>query len=727
MLNNNNDDYNDDDDDDDDYDALNTWLEGDSLAPPCQAELDVVEKLIEFANPSNNDVFCDIGCGDGRICIAASKRYGCSSIGIEIEDKLIERFKIKLNKQNVDIQSKVTILHQDLRDVDLSSVTILVMYLLQESIEEIKPLLLTALERGTVIICNTWGPKGLEPVDKISCGFGGNVNLFKYTKQSLNKMKAQELKLRGNELFQEKNFIKAIETYAEAIEMTADTISKAILYSNRAACYLSLKNYVAAAEDSQKAITLDVGSLKSYFRLATALSKLNQFAEASKVCDLGLTVDPTSSALLQLKQKSLASQSDRLQESYSVCSTIGCTDHDSSMSQFCMSCSTNNSKTTELKALSMHEILASKAAFSHLKFSTNEILFLNCLRQLVKKIVNYNLHDMEYLNMLQINPTFRKLMDSSQFADIVFPGTPTTALKSLPKSLRDLLMWKELAVDIRKMVLSANTIFENVSAKGSSRGDSMNEETKNILVPLIMQEAMARELITAVRDLGKVLSNVKAKTSLTLASTTAEEAGNDYLDSNTVSDLCDSSKCIAEFHNFLGSDFQQLLLEEVTRYVSNEKMTPITNDDTILSRVAWIEADAVEVYYPVLSEVIKQLHALPYEINAKSNNSLSLMQPTKGCTMLSYFPVDGSQPSRIDNAEEGKVDSGLMVSCAYHFFDNQVTVPNLQYRHINNNEIKEIAINNDHLILHQSTKIYTQRDSAINPYFVIYYFIHGFK
>ena len=722
--------HNDDDDDDDEYDALNTWLEGDSLAPPCQAELDVVEAIIEFAKPTSNDVLCDLGCGDGRICIEASKRHGCRSIGIEIEEKLIDKFKIRISKEVPEIQSNVSILHKDLREVDLSAVTILVMYLLQESIEEIKPLLFEALERGTTLICNTWGPKGLDPVEKISCGFGCNVNLLKYTKQSLNKMRANELRLLGNDSFQAKKYIKAIEMYTSAINLSDDPVSKAVLFSNRAACSLSLKNYVAAAEDSQKAISLDIKSIKSYFRLASALIKLSKVDEAAKVCEIGLLIDPTSSALIQLKQKCSVrcNEIGSSNNSTNLCTNFVCIDHDPSLSQFCSSCSVTGTRKVDIKALSIHEILASKLAFSHISFSTTELQLLNCLRQLVKKVVNYDLKDPEYLNILQINPTFRKLMDTNLFADIVFPGTPTTVLKSLPKNLRDLLMWKDLAVDIQKIVHSANTILENVISKGSARGDFMDEETRHMLIPLIIQEAMARELISAVRDLGKVLSSVKAKTSLTIASATADEAGNDLLDSNAVSDLCNMSKSISTCHNFLGTDMLLLLLDEVNRYISTEKMTSIMGDDnSILSKVAWIEPDNVEVYYPVLSETIKQLHSLPYEINAKSNSKLSLMQPTKGCTMLSYFPVGGLQPLRIDNKEEGSFDSGLMVSCAYHFFEQNPRVSNLTYKHINSQSMEEIPIANDLLILHQSAKVYTQRDSIAEPYFIIYYFIHGLK
>ena len=62
--------------------AIGNWIDGDSLAPPCQAELDVVESIINLASLSKSSILCDLGCGDGRIPIYASYMYGCQSIGI---------------------------------------------------------------------------------------------------------------------------------------------------------------------------------------------------------------------------------------------------------------------------------------------------------------------------------------------------------------------------------------------------------------------------------------------------------------------------------------------------------------------------------------------------------------------------------------------------------------------------------------------------------------------
>ena len=48
------------------------WMEGDSLAPPCQTDMEVVEAILDFANLDEKSVLYDLGCGDG--CILHSRK-----------------------------------------------------------------------------------------------------------------------------------------------------------------------------------------------------------------------------------------------------------------------------------------------------------------------------------------------------------------------------------------------------------------------------------------------------------------------------------------------------------------------------------------------------------------------------------------------------------------------------------------------------------------------------
>jgi predicted RNA methylase len=163
------------------------WLEGDSLAPPCQSDFDIVEQIIALAEPTESSELWDLGCGDGRICLAASERSGCRSFGCEIEPDLVDSFKEAISKSAaVDL---VTAIHGDLLEVDFSNATIIVVYLLPEAIELLKPKFTDALRRGVKLICNTWGPKGLTPAKRIVCGPLHNVVLLSYDATSLQEPK----------------------------------------------------------------------------------------------------------------------------------------------------------------------------------------------------------------------------------------------------------------------------------------------------------------------------------------------------------------------------------------------------------------------------------------------------------------------------------------------------------------------------------------------------------
>ena len=76
------------------------------------------------------------------------------------------------------------------------------------------------------------------------------------------------LKEKGNKLFSEHKFEEAIKMYTEAIEEQ----ETAVLYSNRAFCWLKLDMYGAALADAQKAIALDPNYAKGSFIVSLLIS-----------------------------------------------------------------------------------------------------------------------------------------------------------------------------------------------------------------------------------------------------------------------------------------------------------------------------------------------------------------------------------------------------------------------------------------------------------------------
>lgn len=182
-------------------------MEGDSLAPPCQSEDDVISNILDLVSvpysalvsdekvdhlaSDSNPVLYDLGCGDGRICIEACRRFtALKAKGCEIEESLVERMHKNIAKFNME--DRMVAIHDDLRSICLDDAHFIVVYLLRESISEIKGKLIHALltnhgGRGCILIMNTWGIKDADitPTQTVSCGYNNNTNLFVYDRSSV--------------------------------------------------------------------------------------------------------------------------------------------------------------------------------------------------------------------------------------------------------------------------------------------------------------------------------------------------------------------------------------------------------------------------------------------------------------------------------------------------------------------------------------------------------------
>ena len=51
----------------------------------------IVKQMLELANVKPGDVVYDLGCGDGRVVIAAAKHYGARAVGIDIDPERIKQ------------------------------------------------------------------------------------------------------------------------------------------------------------------------------------------------------------------------------------------------------------------------------------------------------------------------------------------------------------------------------------------------------------------------------------------------------------------------------------------------------------------------------------------------------------------------------------------------------------------------------------------------------------
>jgi SAM-dependent methyltransferase len=111
---------------------------------------EVVDEMLNMAQVTSKDVVYDLGCGDGRIVIAAAKKYGIRGVGIDIDPERIQEARANAKKEKVE--HLVTFKVADLFETDISEATVVTLYLLPELNRRLIPKLKGELKPGSRIV-----------------------------------------------------------------------------------------------------------------------------------------------------------------------------------------------------------------------------------------------------------------------------------------------------------------------------------------------------------------------------------------------------------------------------------------------------------------------------------------------------------------------------------------------------------------------------------------------
>ncbi len=114
----------------------------------------VVGKLLRLADVSADDVVYDLGSGDGRIVIAAAKKFGARGVGVEIDSQLVQKARAKAREAGV--ADRVEFRQGDLFDTDLSDATVVTLYLWPEMNNRLRPKLRRELDPGDRVVSHSF-------------------------------------------------------------------------------------------------------------------------------------------------------------------------------------------------------------------------------------------------------------------------------------------------------------------------------------------------------------------------------------------------------------------------------------------------------------------------------------------------------------------------------------------------------------------------------------------
>jgi len=122
---------------------------------------DVVERMLQLAGTQPGDLVVDLGSGDGRIVIAAAQRFGARGLGIELDQKLLE--KSRHNARLAKVADRVSFVHGDVLVSDISKASVVTVYLLPSLIDRLQPRFVDELQPGTRIVSHAFAMAGWKP------------------------------------------------------------------------------------------------------------------------------------------------------------------------------------------------------------------------------------------------------------------------------------------------------------------------------------------------------------------------------------------------------------------------------------------------------------------------------------------------------------------------------------------------------------------------------------
>lgn len=120
-----------------------------------------IDKILKAANLKPNQIFYDLGCGDGRVVEEAVRHYKVRGWGIDVNPVLIFWSNLRTNFRGVKNLKYKT---QNIFATDLGDADVIYLFLMPELLAKLAPKLKEEVRKNTLIISHAFR---MEPFDNL--------------------------------------------------------------------------------------------------------------------------------------------------------------------------------------------------------------------------------------------------------------------------------------------------------------------------------------------------------------------------------------------------------------------------------------------------------------------------------------------------------------------------------------------------------------------------------
>jgi SAM-dependent methyltransferase len=128
----------------------------------------IVDEMVRLADVKASDVVYDLGCGDGRLVIAAVKKTGCRGVGIDIDPERIN--ESRANARDAGVEDRVRFVEQNFFASDIREATVMLIYLFPDVNIRLRSKFLSEMKPGSRLVSHAFDMGDWKPDNSASIG-----------------------------------------------------------------------------------------------------------------------------------------------------------------------------------------------------------------------------------------------------------------------------------------------------------------------------------------------------------------------------------------------------------------------------------------------------------------------------------------------------------------------------------------------------------------------------
>jgi len=133
--------------------------------------MDVVQAMLRLAQVRAGDVVFDLGCGDGRIVLAAVRLPGVRAVCVDIDPW--RTYESRLSARQAGVSDRILFLNQDLFTTDTGDATVVTLFLSPEVNLKVRSKLQRELSPGTRVVSHWHDMGDWKPQEIVRVVSGG--------------------------------------------------------------------------------------------------------------------------------------------------------------------------------------------------------------------------------------------------------------------------------------------------------------------------------------------------------------------------------------------------------------------------------------------------------------------------------------------------------------------------------------------------------------------------